>query len=42
MKVSFKIGQYVTGTGAAIKDAKDCAVRAHNRIDEINQSLKEA
>jgi len=31
----FKCGMFVADTKAGISDAKDCAVRAHTRIDKI-------
>jgi hypothetical protein len=31
----FKIGRFVEATKLGIKDAKDCGVRAHVRIDSL-------
>jgi len=36
----FKGGMFVAETRAGIKDAKDCAVRAHTRIDAIAGAAK--
>lgn len=35
MRVLFKAGEFVANTNNGIKDAKECAVRAHERIDKI-------
>ena len=37
----FKAGMFVAQTKAGIKDAKDCAVRAHTSIDKIEAKLSE-
>lgn len=38
----FKCGKFVSATETGIKDAKDCAVRAHNRIDRFEDKLDQA
>ena len=35
----FKSGMFVAETKAGIKDAKDAAVRAHQRVDKIEEKL---
>lgn len=37
----FKAGVFVADTKSGIKDSKDAAIRAHKRIDLIEQKSKE-
>lgn len=37
----FKCGQFVSDTRSGIKDAKETGVRAHKRIDVMEQDIKE-
>lgn len=37
----FKVGMFVKGTEMGIKDAKETAVRAHQRIDVIEHKTME-
>ncbi len=36
----FKAGMFVSTTKAGITDAKQCAVRAHDRIDKIERKAE--
>lgn len=36
----FKVGMFVSDTKHGITDAKDCAVRAHGRIDDLKKDFE--
>lgn len=36
----FKAGMFVADTKAGIKDSKETGIRAHKRIDQLEQAIK--